>query len=138
MTNSALTLNYKNNTIEMTSIFAKKAGIYGSKEYEMLLDARRSFPSFRVNILKPKKGQTSRLKNVTLENMFDYISKSDNEKKEDILNAFNEMVNKNEDGKLVLENGLTYGEIGQWFLLQYPDFNKPKDFKEILSKKIAA
>lgn len=48
MTNSALTLNYKNNTIEMTSIFAKKAGIYGSKEYEMLLDARKSFPNFRV------------------------------------------------------------------------------------------
>ena len=56
MTNTALTLNYKSNTIEMTSIFAKKAGIYGSKEYEMLLDVRKSFPNFRVNILKPKKG----------------------------------------------------------------------------------
>ena len=100
MTNSALTLNYKNNTIEMTSIFAKKAGIYGSKEYEMLLDARKSFPNFRVNILKPKKGQASRLKDVSLETMFKHISENDNENKE-IMAAFNELVTKDENGKLL-------------------------------------
>ena len=137
MTNNALTLNYKNNTIEMTSIFAKKAGIYGSKEYEMLLDARKSFPNFRVNILKPKKGQASRLKDVSLETMFKHISENDNEKKE-IMAAFNELVTKDKNGKLIVEDGLTFVEIGQWFLKQYPNYNKPKDFKEILSKKIAA
>lgn len=137
MTNTALILNYKNNTIEMTSIFAKKAGIYGSKEYEMLLDARKSFPNFRVNILKPKKGQASRLKDVYLETMFKHISENDNEKKE-IMAAFNELVTKDKNGKLIVEDGLTFVEIGQWFLKQYPNYNKPKDFKEILSKKIAA
>ena len=137
MTNTALSLNYKTNTIEMTSVFAKKAGIYGSKEYEMLLDARKSFPSFRVNILKPKKGQASRLKDVSLETMFEYISGHDNENKE-IMATFNELVTKDEDGKLLVEDGLSFVEIGQWFLKQYPNYNKPKDFKEILNKKIAA
>ena len=137
MTNTALTINYKNNTIEMTSIFAKKAGIYGSKEYEMLLDAHKSFPTFRVNILKAKKGQTNRLKGVTLEAMFKYISEHDNEKKE-IVAAFNEMVSQNKDGGYVLENGITFVEIGQWFLIQYPEYNKSKDFKEMLKTKISA
>lgn len=137
MTNSALTLNYKNNTIEMTSVFAKKAGIYGSEEYDMLLDARKSFPNFRVNILKPKKGQTSRLKNVSLETMFEYISGHDTEEKE-IMATFNELVTKDENYKLIVEDGLSFVEIGQWFLKQYPNYNKPKDFKAILDKKIVA
>ena len=69
--------------------------------------------------------------------MFKHISENDNEKKE-IMAAFNELVTKDKNGKLIVEDGLTFVEIGQWFLKQYPNYNKPKDFKEILSKKIAA
>ena len=47
-------VNFITKTIEVSSSFAKKAGIYGSAEYLMLTDAQKTHPDYKLDFQKPK------------------------------------------------------------------------------------
>ena len=54
---NTMTINFKNNTIELNSTEMKKAMIYGSDTYKDLQAARRDYPNFKVAEIKAKKSK---------------------------------------------------------------------------------
>ena len=104
-------VNFITKTIEVSSSFAKKAGIYGSAEYLMLTDAQKTHPDYKLDFQKPKK---SAIKGIDYDFMRNYIiAHNDAEKRMD---AFEKLQ----------ANGLTYSEIKAWFIEQYPIFKDCK------------
>ena len=69
-----ISINYINNTIEMTKKFAKAAGVLNSPEYKELLEIRRDYPDLPIVIreIKKKAGKKS-YKNLTFQRMRDFI-----------------------------------------------------------------
>ena len=69
-----ISINYINNTIEMTKKFAKAAGVLNSPEYKELLEIRRDYPNLPIVIreIKKKAGKKS-YKNLTFQRMRDFI-----------------------------------------------------------------
>lgn len=138
MTNTALTLNYKNNTIEMTSIFAKKAGIYGSTEYIMLQNARKDFPNYRIEVIKKTKKAKDCHKGLTAKFMYKYIKNHDNEKRE-VMNLFKEYFETfdEEKEKFVFYRDVDFFKVQKWFLSQYTEIDEAiKTRKNNLNKTI--
>jgi len=64
------TVNYVDNTIEMTKKFAKAAGVLNTPEYKDLLAIRRDYPDFKIVIreIKKKAGKKT-YKNLTVDKM---------------------------------------------------------------------
>ena len=138
MTNTALTLNYKNNTIEMTSIFAKKAGIYGSTEYIMLQNARKDFPNYRIEVIKKTKKAKDCHKGLTAKFMYKYIKNHDNEQRE-VMNLFKEYFETfdEEKEKFVFYRDVDFFKVQKWFLSQYTEIDEAiKTRKNNLNKTI--
>lgn len=106
-----LKVNFSTKTIEVSPSFVKKAGIYGSTEYLMLIDVKMAYPEYKIEAQKPKK---SAIKGIDYDFMRNYIMAHDDaEKRMDFFE------------KLQL-NGLTYSEIKAWFIEQYPIFKDCK------------
>lgn len=53
-----MTINYNNNTIELTTAEMKEAQKYGSDMYNMVREARIDNPSFKVKEVKAKKSKS--------------------------------------------------------------------------------
>lgn len=127
------TMKIKNNTIEITKTFAKKAARIGSPEYYELLKARQENPSCTVEIKQTKSKDS--FKGLTYEYMKKYILAHDDEKGS-IMAIFHELRGNvvSEDDELQAES-LTYGEIKMWFLDTYPEI---KNFHESRADRIKA
>ena len=101
-------LDYAKETIEITKAFERKASIYGSLAYNELATVRRDFPTFKLKITEVK--GSNGFKGMGYDFMRTYITTHDNA--EERSKAFEKLV----------ELKLSYGEIKQWFISQYPVF----------------
>ena len=108
-------INHFNKEIEITVAEAKKAGAYGTAEYNALLNAQRDFPEYPISIIKPKGRSTDHLKGLTFDYMAAYIAQYGTEQ---LANEFKLL--RGEKGALG-HLGAHYGETKKWFLAQFPE-----------------
>ena len=108
-----ISINYINNTIEMTKKFAKAAGVLNSPEYKELLEIRRDYPNLPIVIreIKKKAGKKS-YKNLTFQRMRDFIIDWEGEDSEAV-KQFDKVVaiSKVQAGP--------YAYVKKWFLDRY-------------------
>ena len=106
-----LKVNFSSKTIEVSPSFVKKAGIYGSTEYLMLIDVKTAYPEYKI---EPQKSKKSAIKGIDYDFMRNYIITHDETAK--MLTAFEKLVKGN----------LSYPEVKAWFVEQYPVFKDCK------------
>ncbi len=130
-----MTINYTNNTIEMSKNEAKAAGKYGSDKFNELQALKAAEPTFRVVIVKSAAKKGDRFKGLDYDYMENYIKAHDDEE-HSILTIFNELRGLDENGqKKELAAAATYGEIKMWFLSQFPQIKAMRaNVNEILDK----
>jgi len=112
---SAPVINTQAAAIELTKSFAAAASKYGTKEYRMLQEARRDYPDFKV-VTSARNGGRHDYKGLTYDYMEIYIENHDDEKKS-IMAAFKTLRAEDDD----LSESLSYADIKDWFLEQFPE-----------------
>ena len=70
-----LYVNLATQTIELSESFAKKAGSFGSAEYNDLREVKATHPTYKVKVLKANKSNQSHAKGITIELMRKYVEK---------------------------------------------------------------
>lgn len=122
-----LKVNYKDSQLVMDKTFADNAVYVGSREYNMLQEARIAYPNFAVVTRKIKRNPEKKTYHgLTYEYMRNYIMT--HEKKEnilDVLNEFEEMLYMSRCHSA----GYRYPVIKRWFLERYTEiaeFGMPK------------
>ena len=129
MTN--LTINNKNNTIEMSKKFAKAASSYGSPEYKDLQAARADYPTYKV-VTKAAPKKKDSFKGLNYEYMENYIKTHNNA--EEIMNKYNALRAATENQDDEFAEAVSYGTIKKWFLAQYPALTSYREnIKNILA-----
>ena len=103
-------LNYATEIIEITKAFEKKAGIYGSQAYNELATVRKDFPNFKLKISESR--GSNGFKGMDYDFMRTYISAHEDAEK------------RSAEFEKLVENKLSYGEIKQWFISEFPIFEK--------------
>lgn len=116
MTN--ITINTRENRIELTATFAKKASRFGTHEYADLQAARRDYPNYRV-VTVSKTGASDIFKGLTYDAMRSYIERHDNGKLAEI-------------DALVSDKDNKYGAVRSWFFEQYPALSECKTRTEFV------
>ena len=111
-----------NRQLVMDKAFAKNASIVGSREYEMLQQARNDYKDFTVIKRTIKKNPNKEsYKGLTYDYMEDYIrTHEDAENVKEMLNEFREM-------RLISQchsKAFRYPIIKKWFLEQYPEIEE--------------
>jgi len=112
-----ITINFQNNTIELSASFAKTASTYGTKAYNELMNARHDFPEFRVDVVKPVSKRKDTFKGLDTKYMEKYIIAHSGEESEQ-MKTFKQL--RGETGCDFAKKA-TYGQIKKWFLEQYPE-----------------
>ena len=69
-----------NGTIVMSQNEARKAGRFGTDEYEMLAKLMQQFPAFRIEVVKPSAKRTDHFKGLTRAYMKQYVESHDSKK----------------------------------------------------------
>ncbi len=106
-------IDWKNNTVTMTKQFARKAGEYGTPEYEIMKDAR--YNGFIVAEKRRQKRKACPTR-ITFRQMRDHINCLDNVKER--LEELNKVI---ELGKSTHNQ---YEYVRKWFRQNYPDFGQ--------------
>lgn len=125
-TSTAIRINHRAQTIELTKAFAKDAERFGSKSYKELNEARHEYPNYDIAILRQKAKDSH--KGLNLDFMKKYIEKNDKDGK--VKEVF-EKCTTTKKNKLVLENGISFFDLRDWFFVQYPE---TKDRKALAAK----
>lgn len=125
-TSTALRINHKAQTIELTKAFAKDAERFGSKSYKELNEARHEFPTYDIAILRQKAKDSH--KGLNLDYMKKYIDDHDETGK--IKEIFEECTTTKKD-KLSLVDGISFLDLRDWFFVQFPE---TKDKKALAAK----
>jgi len=131
-----ITINFQNNTIDISKSFEKKARVYGSYEYDQLCNARIEFPDFRLNIIEPSK-KKNQFKGLNYEYMADYIQKCNRDDKDKIMEEFRIISGYDKDAKKRDKKEKTevasYLEVKEWFLKKFPEI---EDYRKSQREKI--
>ena len=130
-----MTINFRNNSIEMTKKFAKAAARFGSDEYKQLQEARKDYPTFKI-VTVSRKPATLRdtYKGLTYEYMEMYIQKHDDAQKS-IMAEYLMLRGKTDEAKEALAESCTYLEMRDWFLGKFPAI---AEFHEKRAKLLSA
>lgn len=136
-------INHKNCVIELTKAEMKAAETFGSQMYKDLREARQDNPNYRVKVVSSGK-KVDHHKGLTADRMKNYILKHDDEEHSK-LKEFYELRGLTPEGeKDEFGYSVSYGELKQWFFVQYPEFKEMQDSvnkimdevrKQIASKK---
>ena len=132
-----ITVNAKNNMIEMTKKFAAAAKRFGTPEYNQLQEVRRDYPTFRVVVKNANSKKRDSFKGLNYDYMERYIKEHDDENGSK-LSAFNALRAVSEEAKEFGAESMSYGEIKAWFFQQYPAFAEFQKKREALLNKKAA
>lgn len=113
---------HNENVLLMDKAFAKNSSIVGSREYNMLQDARKAYPEYEVRTRKIKRNSAKEsYKGLSYEFMEDYIlTHEPAETVDDIWHEFSEML-------LVSKchsTAFRYPVIKRWFLDKYPEIKR--------------
>jgi len=120
-----MTINFTNNTIEMTKTESKAASKFGSDMYKQLQEARRDYPTYTV-VIKATSSKRESLKGLTYDYMEKYIKKHDDDNCS-VMEEYKMLREKTDD---VLASSVSYGEVKEWFLAKFPeiaDFHKKRE-----------
>lgn len=118
---TAITINAKNRTIELTKTFATASSKYGTDEYTELQIVRKDYPNYKVVEVTrkaPKNGKPT-FKGLTYEYMVKYIKSHDNA--EENMAEYMELRGISEEGEEALADSFNYQEMKDWFLDKYPE-----------------
>ena len=133
-----LKVNDKERKLVMDRTFAKNAAYVGSREYEMLQNARIAYPNYEVVTRKIKRNTEKKTyEGLTYEYMRSYIAT--HEKKENIIKAlseFEEMILKSRCHSA----GYIYPVIKSWFLKKYSEiaeYGMPETIENVELKEVA-
>lgn len=112
-----LKVNVETGTLIMDRTFAKKAMIVGSDDYNLLQNARRDYPSYKVVQRQIKRNSDKEsYRGLTYAYMEYYIANHENSKKN--MDQYREM-------RLLAEcHSIRYPHIKKWFLNTYPEVTK--------------
>jgi hypothetical protein len=128
-------INHKTCTIELTKTEMKAAETFGSEMYKDLREARQDNPNYRVKVVTPSK-KVDHHKGLTADRMKKYILKHDDEN-QTILKQFYQLRGLTPEGKEdEFGCAVSYGELKQWFFVQYPQFEKMEDSVNEIMKKV--
>ncbi len=125
-------------TIYMNKTEAKAAGKVGTPEFNELNALRAAYPDFRTEIKTTK--SKDNMKGLTADYMEKFIEAriEKNEDEVDMVNLqeFYALRGRDEEGnKVALAPVVSYGELKQWFLAQYPEVEEmTKTVDDILAK----
>ena len=112
-----ISVNFTNQTIVMTSAFAKKASDPTTKEFRELKDMIKTFPSFKVvnHTIKKNSGKES-FKGLNYEFMRDYIATHVEVNK--VMQALEDL---EEQIYLTKCHSKRFPTVRKWFLATYPE-----------------
>lgn len=118
---TAITINAKNRTIELTKTFATASSKYGTQEYIDLQEVRKDYPNYKVVTItrKATKSDKPTFKGLTYEYMVKYIKSHDNA--EENMAEYMELRGISEEGEEALADSFNYQEMKDWFLDKYPE-----------------
>ena len=126
-----MTINYNNNTIELTTAEMKEAQKYGSDMYNMVREARIDNPGFKVKEVKTKKSKND-FSDLNLKTIKAYVEKRGSDEQKANFKFISQKT-INEDGEYV--EAQSFFEIKKWFLNQFPELKKArKDYREKVQK----
>lgn len=123
-----ITINAKNNTIEITKAFNKMASIYGSDEYIMLREAKLDNPGFKVVVKNPKQKKEN-FKGLDYKYMEKYIEAHDDEEGT-LMDQYEMLRGISEEAKANLVEPASYFEVKEWFFMTFPEieaFHKKRE-----------
>ena len=118
---TAITINAKNRSIELTKTFATASSKFGTPEYDQLQQVRKDYPTYKVVTITRKATKTDKpsYKGLTYEYMVKYIKSHD--KAEENMKEFMELRGVSEEGENALAESAHYQTIKDWFLGKYPE-----------------
>ena len=94
--------------------------------YMNLREARQDNPNYRVKVVTPSK-KVDHHKGLTADRMKKYILKHDDEEHSKLM-EFYELRGLTPEGKKdEFGCAVSYGELKQWFFMQYPEYRKMQD-----------
>lgn len=129
-----MNIDYQGKVINMSKGEAKKAGKYGSEEFQELKELRAAAPDFPIVILKAVRKRKS-YDHLTYTDMETYIKAHDSESP--ILTEFYLLCGRDKDGnRMSCADTASYGAVKRWFLEQYPEIkDSVKTIQSILNDK---
>ena len=139
-------VNRTNRTITITKAWNAKASIYGTLEYDTLVDILSKNPGFHIVVQTPTRKSVP-LGKITYAQMEKYI-KSHDDKEKSIWNEYlklrgmtdnDEDENENED-EIRVKVSASFFEVKKWFIKKYPHFKEEakarrKEIKKLLEKE---
>ena len=126
-----LFVDYEHSVISISSAFKKKAFTPGTCEYKKLIQVRRDFPEFGIEVREFKTNtKQDRHKGLTYDRMRWYIETKDKKHATEMLNALEDMI----DISKCHSTCKRYPEIKAWFLTSYPEVAKFGMNEEELAK----
>ena len=118
---SAIRINRKTRTIEITKSFNKAASRFGTDEYEVMQKVLNDHPGFRVEV-KITRTKVDHFKGLTYEFMEKYIASHDDA--DNRMKEFNDLRATSEEAQLYGAVAVSYGEIKAWFIKVYPEIEE--------------
>lgn len=126
-----MTINYNNNTIELTTAEMKEAQKYGSDMYNMVREARIDNPGFKVKEVKAKKSKSD-FSDLNMKTIKAYVEKRGSDEQKANFKFISQKT-INEDGEYV--EAQSFFEIKKWFLNEFPEIKQArKDYREKVQK----
>ena len=135
---TTITISARNHSLVLTKAFAAKAAIFGSDEYNMLQEARRDYPGYKVTVGKSKaKEQKNAFAGLDYNYMEKYIAAHDDEEKS-IMGEYLMLRGKSGDELAALAGSASFLEIRSWFLKTFPAIEEFYTKRAALLAKAAA
>lgn len=116
-------IDFSTNTITMNFKFAAAASQYGTPEYKLIRDIKADFPTLKEIVKSGREQKKARPnKRLTYDNMKKHIVVYDNAA--ELMDTFESVK------ALSLSAASPYKYVADWFVAQFPDYNKAPAFKD--------
>ena len=115
---NAVKIDNRTKTIIITKAFEKKARIYETSEYKMLVDIKKENPGYEV-VVRTASQKNTRTNNVTFKAMETYIKNHDDAEG----SMMKEFVRIRDERDFSIVYKGVFG-VQKWFFDQYPDLKK--------------
>ena len=114
-----MTINYTNNTIEMTKAESKAASKVGTEAFKEVLNLMQQFPNYKILVVtKAATKKSCDYKGMTYDYMEKYIMAHDED--QSIMEEYMVLRGKSSEAQDALAESLSYQEIKSWFLAKFP------------------
>lgn len=119
MSTTAIVLNHKNHTIELSKKDYEAHCRFGTEQYNDVQEVRKAYPNYKVVAKKATSPETS---SITFKQMKTYIE----------AHPDNETAAKEYD--ILVDAGTPYGQVKAWFLATFPEYESANSILERIAK----